>query len=329
MKISIAMATYNGERFLQEQLDSLAAQTHLPCELVVGDDGSIDGTLNILERFAAKAPFPVHIHRNPTNLGYGENFLQTASRCTGDWIAFCDQDDVWLHQKLARACNIRNRNPKIGLIVHELVACDQELRPISMHVNGILVSHRRGTLKGVHRVFAGCSMVFDKSLLDTTSWKHRPHFADLNKQLPHDSWIGLLAYASCGQFFERKPLVLYRRHESAVTGDYTHSLSDRLSRVRTTSASHFRIASARYYDIARGLRSNSLIRNTQIGTQLLNASAAVERQAQLFLRRAELYETGTLAGRVRRLFSLYSTSDYLILFGVRDHVKDFLRAVAS
>src|SRR5690349_6672659 len=73
LPVSIAMATYNGARYIGEQLDDLARQTQPPAELVVSDDSSSDGTLAIVERFASKAPFPVRIHSNPRRLGYREN----------------------------------------------------------------------------------------------------------------------------------------------------------------------------------------------------------------------------------------------------------------
>ena len=94
--VSVVMATYNGAAFIDEQLRSLAAQTVLPSELVVSDDGSTDGTLVHVERFAEVAPFPVLVLRNTEPLGYGENFLRAARLATGDCIALCDQDDVWL-----------------------------------------------------------------------------------------------------------------------------------------------------------------------------------------------------------------------------------------
>jgi glycosyltransferase involved in cell wall biosynthesis len=105
-QISVAMGTYNGEEHIIEQLDSLAKQTVLPCELVVCDDCSKDKTVNILRYFAASAPFQVRIYVNESNLGFSDNFLKAASLCKGDWIAFCDQDDVWLPIKLARACEM-------------------------------------------------------------------------------------------------------------------------------------------------------------------------------------------------------------------------------
>lgn len=102
MSISIAMCTYNGERYLREQLDSLSRQTCRPLELVICDDGSTDKTLQIIQDFTATAPFPVYLHVNPTNLGYADNFLKAAGLCQGEWVAFSDQDDVWMPEKIER-----------------------------------------------------------------------------------------------------------------------------------------------------------------------------------------------------------------------------------
>src|SRR5580698_5355366 len=79
--VSIAMATYNGARYVGEQLESLARQTVLPTELVVTDDNSTDNTVDIVTAFATKAPFPVHIEKNPKRLGYRDNFMKAVSLC--------------------------------------------------------------------------------------------------------------------------------------------------------------------------------------------------------------------------------------------------------
>jgi glycosyltransferase involved in cell wall biosynthesis len=114
---SVALATYNGQRFLPLQLASLAAQTVLPTELVVCDDSSTDGTVRALEEFRADAPFPMKIHTNSEQLGFAETFFRCAARCSGDWIAFCDQDDLWLEQKLER-CERELERPGVLLVVH-------------------------------------------------------------------------------------------------------------------------------------------------------------------------------------------------------------------
>ena len=99
--ISIAMATYNGEQFLDEQLRSLNEQVTPPHEIVVCDDQSTDRTRDLLARFARKASFPVKLFTNDRRLGWRENFLRAARLCSSEYISFCDQDDIWLKEKLA------------------------------------------------------------------------------------------------------------------------------------------------------------------------------------------------------------------------------------
>jgi len=96
MKISVAMCTYNGSRFLENQLNSIGAQEVQPFELVICDDGSTDSTVQIIEAFRETVSFPVHLHRNSTNLGSTRNFQEAIELCRGDIIALCDQDDYWL-----------------------------------------------------------------------------------------------------------------------------------------------------------------------------------------------------------------------------------------
>src|SRR5438876_11483502 len=100
MRISVALATYQGEQFLPEQLDSYLNQTRLPDELCVSDDGSGDGTIQIIEEFRRRAPFPVRLVAPAERLGSNRNFEHAATNCTGDVILFSDQDDVWLRRHM-------------------------------------------------------------------------------------------------------------------------------------------------------------------------------------------------------------------------------------
>src|SRR5688572_21775594 len=103
LDVSIALASYNGAKYIGQQLQSLADQTKPPLEVVVSDDGSTDGTPQVVERFAARAPFPVILLEQKARLGFADNFLAAAQACSGKAIAFCDHDDVWLPEKLATA----------------------------------------------------------------------------------------------------------------------------------------------------------------------------------------------------------------------------------
>lgn len=100
-RISIVLCTYNGERFLAEQLDSLLKQTHPADEIIIQDDGSNDGTMQIATHYAHICP-AIHLCSNPCERGVNNNFFSAIQRATGDYIAICDQDDIWVPNKLER-----------------------------------------------------------------------------------------------------------------------------------------------------------------------------------------------------------------------------------
>src|SRR5579884_3482594 len=118
------MATYNGDRFLREQLDSIAAQTRAPHELVVSDDGSTDRTLEIVREFSASAPFPVKLLQDERRLNYRLNFRRAAQNCSGDLIAFSDQDDVWQTDKLEKMARAF-ADPAILLAYHNAIVSSE------------------------------------------------------------------------------------------------------------------------------------------------------------------------------------------------------------
>lgn len=120
-RYSIAMAVYNGERYVRAQLDFLAAQVRPPDELVICDDASTDSS-DIARDFAASASFPVRIHRNDVNVGVGE-------LCFGDIISLCDFDDVWYPRKLELAERALLDAPEAGMVICDADLVDENLRP--------------------------------------------------------------------------------------------------------------------------------------------------------------------------------------------------------
>ena len=127
---SVALTTYNGERYLSEQLRSLAEQTVLPDELVVCDDVSTDNSIGVLKEFAEWAPFPVRILVNDTNLGYSQNFNRALSSVSGDYVFPCDQDDVWFPTKIEEMLEVLRGNPEVQVAIHDLEYCKSDLTPI-------------------------------------------------------------------------------------------------------------------------------------------------------------------------------------------------------
>lgn len=224
--ISIAMATYNGERFIGEQLRSLAAQTRRPDELVVSDDGSTDRTLAIVDEFARTAPFPVRVRRNDVQLGYGDNFLAAARACTGEWIAFCDQDDVWLPHKLdtvARYFHVPDRD--VLLVVHNALVVDAALQPTGVRYPGIRRrAVRRGTDLPMLWFAGGLTMVFRADLVTRLSPHDRgPGHGSPAQALAHDAWVCWLACLLGDVALLTDDLVLYRRHAGTTTHKFTGS----------------------------------------------------------------------------------------------------------
>jgi glycosyltransferase involved in cell wall biosynthesis len=211
--ISIAMATYNGARFIREQLDSLAKQTVLPTELVVTDDGSNDDTLTIVEQFAKQAPFPVALHRNSKRLGYSANFMQCASLCRGELIAFSDQDDIWDQDKLRRVL-LCFEETNAQVVFHGFRLVDQNGKNI-----GTL--DEASPYKSIDHwtIVPGLTQVFRRELLV---------FSDLieisidpgapSRPLAHDQWIYFLGHSFGSISYLKKCLLSYRQHGSNLFG---------------------------------------------------------------------------------------------------------------
>ena len=131
MTISVAMATFNGARYLREQLDSICRQSRLPTELIVCDDGSTDDTVAILRAFAAEAPFRVVVDAHGQRLGFNANFLRAVALCPGDLVALCDQDDVWDERKLAVCAPVFD-DPAVMTVTHRVRVVNEDLSPTPM-----------------------------------------------------------------------------------------------------------------------------------------------------------------------------------------------------
>jgi glycosyltransferase involved in cell wall biosynthesis len=200
MKVSVALASYNGARFIDEQLASLAAQTRLPDELVVCDDGSTDDTLAHVERFAAGAPFEVRIVRNPDNLGFSGNFQRALSLVTGDVVFICDQDDIWYPEKIATSLAALESDPAAALVVNDEHLMDGEGNRLNATFLGNV--RKLGYPDTYH--CAGCCTVIRRELLDL--------LLPLGAPINYDLWISNLADFLGLKRVIDVPLQLYRRH---------------------------------------------------------------------------------------------------------------------
>jgi len=208
--VSVAIATYNGEAFLEEQFDSIYNQTYENIEVVVSDDCSVDGTCKILEEYKQKYGLQYSI--NKKNLGYARNFERVLSFCRGQYIALADQDDIWLPEKLEQLLNdIGN----YSLIFSDAILIDSDGNKIceSFKKNAkYLADTETPFLQLCFRKFIyGCTMFFRSELLE--------------KALPipygichHDWWLPVVAAKNGGIKFLNRKLMLYRQHDNSTIG---------------------------------------------------------------------------------------------------------------
>jgi glycosyltransferase involved in cell wall biosynthesis len=205
--ISVVMATYNGEVHLAEQLDSLAAQTRPPDELVVRDDGSEDGTVALLHAFARRARFRVDVRTGGPRLGYAQNFMAASRECSGGVVFFADQDDVWRPTKLATvAQRVRRRLPEA--VFHDVALVDARGAEISPSYFGLLAE--RGLPPAV--AIKGCTMAVTRAFLEAWGWP------PVTSTVSHDFWVALLATAFDQRTYLTEPLVDHRLHGANTSG---------------------------------------------------------------------------------------------------------------
>ncbi len=321
--ISVAMATYNGERFLQEQLDSLARQTLLPFELVVCDDGSADGTIEILRRFAASAPFRVRIYQNDTRLGPGFNFLNALCLCAGDLVAFCDQDDVWKESKL-HVCTEVMRDPSVALVSHSAFVFSSQ--PMAGPLRK--PDHRSRMWRGggnfaAHRwELLGFSMVLRRAVLNSA---HVPEFnAALSRWCAHDVWATAAAL-SCGQVaLLSDELSFYRLHEDNATLQLPAKGLTRL----TPDPSGLERGAQNFAGLAKFLLYAASFCDEAARRTFYDYAGQVERSGNLCAERAQLHRAcGRRLTAIKMLARMLAKGNYVPRnLGVKAFVRDALLA---
>jgi glycosyltransferase involved in cell wall biosynthesis len=208
------MATYNGADYVAEQLKSILGQRLPPSEIVIGDDQSSDGPAQVVADIARSSPVPIHLVVNTTRLGHADNFLQTAVRATGDLIAFADQDDVWLPEKLSRAVPAFD-DPAVSLWVHDRTMVGPDLQPLPerrLHTGIAKRASRRNPLHAMH----GSRMVFRAEALRYFPGDGRARSIFGERPAEHDEWATFAAFVLGRVAWEPKSLILFRRHETTV-----------------------------------------------------------------------------------------------------------------
>ena len=223
--IAILMATYNGEQFIREQLDSLFAQTYTDWTLFVRDDGSTDNTISIIESYQKEHHNIVIIDNEGKNLGPFMNFMELLQKVDSPLYMFIDQDDVWLPHKIEnevaafRSLNCDETTP--GLVFTNLQLVDENLNVLSASFwNSIHFSpyiFNSFTEQAFIGYITGCTMLFNKKAKEIS-------FPVAQYAPMHDWWVAICIYKANGKVgFVETPQMLYRKHGNNVTGNFVSS----------------------------------------------------------------------------------------------------------
>jgi len=218
-RISVALASYNGAAYIEEQLESLARQERLPDELIVCDDGSSDQTVEIIRTFSARAPFPVRIEENPIRLGVTKNFEKALSLCTGDLVFLADQDDVWFPSKIGTMQQMLEADTNVLMGLNDAVIVDRELCTMA---TSLIRNVIRTTGRLEENFFQGCCAVITRAFRDLCLPFPIRH--DGSPVIGYDGSLNFVALLLDVRSVLRLPLQYYRRHEGNVSSSPAYNV---------------------------------------------------------------------------------------------------------
>jgi glycosyltransferase involved in cell wall biosynthesis len=293
--ISIAMCTYNGSKFVLQQMESFAAQSLLPAELVVCDDVSTDETVEVVREFARRAPFEVRIEVNQANLGYSKNFAKAIGLTSGEWVLCSDQDDVWHPEKLRKFADQSRLDPQPGLIFCDANLVDDDLKPLG---STLWQSKKFGPR--ARRKVAGNTGA--SVILRDPTWfaagatmgfasKYLPLVLPLAEGWTHDAWIATVVASVAPVGIINDPLNDYRQHATQVFGGTSGGVGHmmQLAKGRASTEDHF-LATARRYRLLE-----DRLRNAGVATLDPALFPKIERKIAHWERRSKMRQVSKLA----------------------------------
>ncbi len=207
--VSVAMCTYNGEKYIKEQLDSILGQSYGNLEIIITDDGSRDATVSIIQRYREKDD-RIKLYENEQNLGFVKNFEKAIGLCGGEYIALADQDDIWKKDKIKTFVNGIGENV---LIYSDAILIDGASNPIGKE----LIRPTNNLVKGAcNKAFllancmSGNTLMFKKELV--------AHILPIPQTISfHDIWIAFVASTYATITFTEEAQTYYRRYDEQVT----------------------------------------------------------------------------------------------------------------
>ena len=241
-KISVAMATYNGEKFIEEQLQSILDQTLPVDEVIICDDRSSDNTAEVVTSFIRnnKLEDRFKFSVNDKNLGYASNFINALRRTTGDYVFFCDQDDIWVTDRIRKMTDVLEQHPEAELIGSEFEpfkcsddAPDPQKWELATFRNDDSLEKLEFNSENIFIGCQGCTMAMRRSFIDAVDRYWYEGWA-------HDEFVWKLSLVRGTLFFYHRVTMKRRLHSSNVTLHKEHENEKRLKYLSDLKKSHCR-----------------------------------------------------------------------------------------
>lgn len=216
-KVDILLATYNGEKYLKEQIDSILGQTHSDFRLLISDDGSTDDTRKILEEYKNKDS-RIQVFFQESNLGVVKNFEFLLKKVESKYYMFSDQDDIWKAEKIEKSLN-KIENDNCDLVYSDLEVVDEKLNVTYesyWKLKGIynkIKKYNNFESLYLNNFVTGCTIISKKELIDT----YLP-LPNTSKYVLHDYWISLILSQNGKIDYIEEPLIKYRQHKNNKVG---------------------------------------------------------------------------------------------------------------
>lgn len=223
-QVEVLMATYNGERYIAQQIDSLLKQNFQSFRLVIRDDGSTDNTRQVIGAYAARYPDRISVCPDHHNLGVIGNFSALLEKSQAPYVMLCDQDDVWLPEKIANTLEAfkpleANYGAQTPLLLHtDLVVVDESMAVIApsfLTQSHLQTGHDFGRLLVKNNV-TGCTSILNRALI-------RRAVPIPPQSLMHDWWLALVGAAFGQVSYLPRREILYRQHAANVAGQINYN----------------------------------------------------------------------------------------------------------
>lgn len=208
MKITVCIAAYNGEIYIEKQLQSILSQIDANDNIVIVNDCSIDQTLDIIHQI--KDP-RITVINNEVNVGVIKSFEKSIAHALGDIIFLSDQDDIWMAGKVAEIVNIFRSDKDVTIVATDAMFIDEQDKVIGESFFKKMGRFRSGWLQTlIKNRYLGCTLAFRKEMTE--------YILPFPDNIPiHDTWIGMVNDIYGKSYYIDKPLIQYRRHSSNVT----------------------------------------------------------------------------------------------------------------